>query len=141
MSFNFWLNYLRYTSLFFAFMGLMWAVLGSFDPFGIYDQMMSQAFFNTNELPTAAKRVFRFVLAPFGATAMGYFILQYYIATHAVAKREKWGLNAITIAFFAWFFLDTTLSIMHGAWFNVMMANIPSLIAMTPPLYYFYKNI
>jgi len=143
-SFRFWVNYLRIVSILFAAMGLMWAVLGSFDPFGIYDARMAGAFFGQDTLPTAAKRTFSFALAPFGMTAAGYFILQYFIATYAFAKRERWAFVAITLAFWIWLIGDTILSLQHGALFNVLMANVPSLIAMLPvfiftPKYFFGK--
>ena len=141
-GFQFWVTYLRIISIIFAAMGLMWAVLGSFDPFGIYDSRMAQSFFAQDKLPTDAKQVFSFTLAPFGMTALGYFILQYFIATYAFAKRERWAFVAITFAFSVWFIGDTILSLQHGAVFNVLLANIPSLVAMLPifiatPTYFF----
>lgn len=143
-KFNFWVNYLKFVSLFFAAMGVMWAVLGSFDPFGMYEKEMAQSFYNKDELPTAVVRTFRFIMAPFGATAAGYFILQYFIAKNAFAKRELWGWQAIMFAFFFWFILDTSMSALRGAWFNIVLANIPSLIAMLPIIFtrkYFKTNL
>lgn len=141
-EFRFWVNYLRIVSIIFAAMGLMWAVLGSFDPFGIYDSRMAEAFFSQNALPDDAKRTFSFALAPFGMTATGYFVLQYFIATYAFAKKEKWAFVAIASAFWFWLIGDTILSLQHGALFNVLLANVPSLIAMLPififtPKYFF----
>jgi len=139
-SFGFWVNYLKVVSLFFAFMGTTWAVIGSFDPFGIYEQYMAQAFFNVDELPADAKKVFQFVLAPFGATAAGYFILQYFIVVHAFAKREKWAYQAIVAAFFFWFILDSTLSLLvHGAVFNFVFANLFSLALLLPAIVFTKK--
>lgn len=141
-SFRFWVNYLRIVSIIFAAMGLMWAVLGSFDPLGIYDARMAQTFFAQDALPADAKKVFSFALAPFGMTALGYFVLQYFIATYAFAKRERWAFVAITLAFSIWFIGETILSLQHGAVFNVLLANVPSLISMLPififtPKYFF----
>lgn len=131
-NFSFWVSYLKVISIFFAVMGAMWAVVGSFDPFGFYDTQFARAFWDTDTLPPDAMRTFRFITGPFGATSMGYFILQYFIATNAYARREKWAYQAIIFAFVAWFVLDTTMSAWHGAYFNILMANIPSLIAMFP---------
>lgn len=144
-DFRFWVNYLRIVSIIFAAMGLMWAVLGSFDPFGIYDARMAQTFFGQNDLPAEAKQVFSFALAPFGMTAVGYFVLQYFIATYAFAKRERWAFVAITVAFWIWLIGDTILSLQHGAVFNVLLANVPSLILMLPififtPAHFFSKS-
>lgn len=113
-------------------MGAMWAILGSFDPFGIYDSLFAKSFFGTEKLPTDVKRATEFILGPFGATSSGYFILQFFIAKYAYAKKELWAYQAILSAFFFWFVLDTFMSWWHGAYFNIMMANIPSLMAMLP---------
>jgi len=145
LGFRFWVNYLRIVSIIFAAMGLMWAVLGSFDPFGIYEKQMAQSFFSQNDLPADAKKAFSFALAPFGMTAVGYFVLQYFITTYAFAKQERWAFVAIILAFSIWFVGDTILSLQHGAVFNVLFANVPSLIAMLPififtPIYFFGQS-
>ncbi|MEM6964346.1 MAG: hypothetical protein AAF573_06245 [Bacteroidota bacterium] len=131
-QFLFWVKYLKAVSIFFALMGVMWAVLGSFDPFGWYDTAFARSFWNSDQLPADAKKATQFILGPFGATSAGYFILQYFIAANAYAKKELWGFYAIICAFLFWLFLDTTMSIYHRAYFNIYFANIPSLIAMTP---------
>ena len=132
MNFSKWIVYLKCISLFFAAQGLLWAIIGSFDPFGIYDSLMAKTFFNQPALPPDAERVFRFILAPFGATSAGYFVLQYFIAAHAFASQQKWGYQAIVAAFLLWFITDTSLSFYHGAYFNIWMANIPALLLMLP---------
>ena len=132
MNFGKWTLYLRCISLFFAMQGLLWAFIGSFDPFGIYDSFMAQAFFQNPRLSAEAQKVFHFVLAPFGATTAGYFVLQYFIATHGFARKQKWAYQAITSAFMLWFVVDTSLSLYHQAYFNIWMANIPALLLMAP---------
>lgn len=131
-KFEFWVKYLKAISLVFAAMGVMWAVLGTADPFGIYEREMARAFYDQDQLPEIVLRTSTFIFAPFGATAAGYFILQYFIAKHAFANRELWGWNAIVTAFFFWLILDTTMSALHGAWFNILIANLTSLLAMLP---------
>lgn len=139
MAFHHWTTYLKYISLFFAAQGLMWALIGSFDPMGIYDSLMAQAFFKRPDLPESARQVFRFILAPFGATTAGYFILQYFITVHAFANQQKWAYQAIMVAFLFWFVTDTILSLYHQAYFNVYMANIPALLLMLPVMVFTRK--
>lgn len=131
-NFHFWVNYLKGISLFFAFMGVVWAIVGSFDPFGIYDHYFAQTFWGTATLPEDARIATRFLLGPFGATSAGYFILQYFIAKHAFAKRELWAYNAIIFAFLFWFVLDTAMCLYYGGYFNILMANVTSLVGMLP---------
>ena len=135
ITFNFWVAYLKGISIFFALMGLMWVVVGSFDPFGLYDTAFAKAFWGEENLPKDAQTAFQFILGPFGATTSGYFIMQYFIAKHAYAKRELWAYNAILTAFFVWFLTDTTFSLSKGAYFNILFANIPSLVAMLPIIF------
>ena len=131
-EFNFWIKYLKFISLFFALMGVMWAVIGSFDPFGIYDYYFAQSFFGNNELPVDVKKSIQFILVPLGATNAAYFILQYFSAKNAFAKKELWAYQAIVIGFLFWFVLDTVMCIYHQAYFNILIANIPCLLAMLP---------
>ena len=142
-KFIFWVQYLKTISLFFAMMGVLWAVVGSFDPFGIYDSYFANAFWQTNELPKDAQIATRFLLAPFGATSTGYFILQFFIAKYAFAERQLWAYHAILTAFFFWFILDSIMCLYYRAYFNILMANVPSLIAMLPVVFtrrYFVEN-
>jgi hypothetical protein len=130
--FRFWVIYLKGVSLFFAFLGLLWAVTGSFDPLSIYEKAFAQTFWNRDTLPPDAKQAFRFILGPFGATSAGYFMLQYFIAVHAYARRQWWGFKAIVVAFLTWFVLDTTMCLVHKGYFNILLANVPALLAMIP---------
>ncbi|HTF81827.1 MAG TPA: hypothetical protein VL947_08885 [Cytophagales bacterium] len=131
-GFKFWVGYLKVASLFFALMGAMWALLGSFDPIGVYDHAFAQAFWGTDQLPADAQKAFSFILGPFGATTAAYFVMQYYIAVHAYAQRQRWGYDAIVVPFVGWFVLDTTMSLIHKAYFNILIANIPCLLVMLP---------
>ena len=142
-AFTFWTTYLKVISIFFAIMGVMWAVIGSFDPFGMYDEAFAQTFWNTDTLPTDAQKAFSFILGPFGATSAGYFILQFFIAKYAYAQKEIWGYTAIVVAFLSWFVLDTTMCLLHRGYFNILFANIPAIAAMTPIFFtrkYFTTN-
>lgn len=130
--FPFWVRYLKISSIIFAGFGVFWAVAGTFDPFGIYENAFADAFWNQEALPTDARQTFRFILGPFGATTAGYFILQYFIAANAFAKREPWAYYGIIGAFLFWLVLDSLISAYHSAYFNILFANIPSLIVMFP---------
>lgn len=130
--FLFWIKYLKVISILFAAMSVMWAVLGSFDPFGIYDQAFAMTYWNTDQLPTDAVLTKKVLLAPLGATSAGFFILQWFIAKHAFAKKQLWGYQAIVFAFLFWFLLDSVMCLYNGAYFNILIANIPALLLMIP---------
>ena len=132
MTFQFWVKYLQVTSLFFAAMGVFWAIAGTFDPLGIWDAQLARTFFNQDQLPLEVAQTKAFILGPFGATAAGYFILQFSIAKYAYAQRQLWAYQAIVVGFSVWFILDSIMSAAHGAYFNILLANIPSLLLMLP---------
>ena len=132
MKFEFWVKYLKFVSLFFVFMGLYWAYAGTFDPFGIYDHYFAKAFWNLDELPADAERTKRFALGLLGATSAGYFTIQYFVARYAYAKRELWAYNGIVVGFLVWFMNDCIMTTYHGAYFNLLFANLPSLLMMLP---------
>jgi hypothetical protein len=131
-KFRFWVNYLKLISLFFALMGVFWAVAGMFDPFGIYDRLLAETLFGQEQMPDEAKITFRFILGPLGATCAGYFLMQFYIAKFAFANGFQWGYRAVVIPFLVWFVIDKGMCIIHRAWFNIYLANIPALAAMIP---------
>jgi hypothetical protein len=141
-KFRYLVRYTQAISLFFALLGVYWALTGTADPFGIYERLMAYHFWGQEMLPEDAKLTFRFLLVPLGATCAGYFIMQFFIATTAFANREKWGYAAIVVPFFVWFMIDTSLCLLHGAYFNIYYANITSLIAMLPVIlsYKYFKG-
>lgn len=130
--FSFWVKYLKVTSIFFAIMSSMWAIIGAFDPFGIYDQAFATTYWNRDVLPADAELAKKILLAPLGATSAGFFIFQWFIAKHAYAKKQLWAYNAIVSAFLFWFLLDSMMCLINGAYFNIVIANIPALLAMIP---------
>ena len=130
--FEFWIKYLKVVSLFLAFLGIIWAVLGSFDPFGIYDQLFAQTFWREDQLPADAKQAFQFILGPLGATNLAYFLLLYFVVKYAFPKRELWAYHAVVYSFLAWFVLDTSMCLFYKGYFNILIANVPALIGMMP---------
>lgn len=135
MKFPFWVSYLKLISIFFCLLGVFWSISGSFDPFGLYDSMFAEAFWGSAALPADAARTKEFILGPFGATSAGFFLLQFFIAKHAYAKKQLWAYNAIIVGFFFWFILDTSMSLYHKAYFNIILANLTSLVFMLPILF------
>lgn len=132
-------NYLRIASLFFCIAGIYWAVSGQFDPFGLYKSAFTEKFLGLENIQKEVDLTFTFLLGPLGATCAGYFLMQYFIATYAYSKKEKWAYFAIIIPFSVWFILDTIICLYLGAYFNIYFANLPALAAMLP-VYFTYRN-
>ena len=131
-KFRRWIIYFKGTSIFFACISLLWIFTGSFDPFGIYDQAFARQFWGSEALPVDAGRAFRFILGPFGATTAAYFIMQYLIIHFCFPARLRWSYYAVVVPFLFWFSVDTGFCAFHRAYFNILFANVPALVGMSP---------
>lgn len=131
---KFWQRWLLIASILLAFQGASWIVIGSFEPFGIYDAMVSGALIGKDSIPDSARPFYGYVLGLLGATDAAFFVLCAFIAKYPFAQRERWSHLAITAGLLSWFLLDSTFSIFANAWFNVAYVNIPCLILFGLPL-------
>lgn len=113
--------------------GLVIAFFGHTPLFYFYNNRIELNFF-PNGMPFDAARMQYFLMGPIGGTTVGHMAMMFYIAKYAF--HEKWARLACLISLFAWAIPDSVLSIYYGAFFNVLMFNIPSLLLLTPPLFY-----
>jgi hypothetical protein len=111
-----------------AALGLFWAVLGSVDPWGVYDRALARALFDAPALPEPAARVWRFAVALVGATSTGFFVLCCVVVRHALADGATWAYRGLWAALLAWFVPDSALSLWAGVAFNVWAVNVPCLL-------------
>jgi len=121
-------------SILMALQGVSWIVMGSFDPFGIYHEMLAGALFDADALTPDAVLGFRFAVGILGATDAGFFVLFAFIVRYPFANRETWAHVALSTAILAWFLLDSAFSFSIGASFNVLMVNLPCLVVLGIPL-------
>lgn len=49
------------------------------------------------------------------------------------AAGERWVLGAVASSMLGWFIVDATASVVHDAWFNVWLIDVPSLLALALP--------
>jgi hypothetical protein len=132
--FAFWRTYLLIASAVFGLQGVSWILFGSFDPFGLYTGLMARTFWGSAGLTAEAQKTFSFAVGPLGATTAGYFLLVHWLVRYGFARRERWAYTAVVAAVLVWFGLDTIASLLHGAWFNVAIVNVPCLILLGIPL-------
>ena len=134
-GFAFWRAYLLVASALFGLQGISWVLFGSFDPFGLYTGLMAQAFWGSTALTAEAQTTWGFAVGPLGATTAGYFLLIHMLVRYAFPRGEWWSYMAVVGAVLVWFGLDTAASLLHGAWFNVLLVNIPCLVLLGVPLF------
>ncbi len=134
MRFELWRRWLLIASALFALQGASWAVIGDFDPFGLYAGWLAGALWELPELPSDAQRAFAFMAVPLGATTAGYFVLVHMIVRRAFPRREPWAYWTVATALLTWFVIDSAFSLAHGATFNIWLVNVPCLAVMGLPL-------
>lgn len=117
----------------FALQGLTWVVIGSFDPFGVWDGLYARTF-HDGVVPPDVASFRRFILGPFGATIAGFFCAVALIARIPFRRREPWAFWAVAGASWLWFLVDSAASLAHGALFNVLLVNVPCIAVLTVPL-------
>jgi len=132
-KFRFWQKWLLIVSIFFAVMGLIIALLPGGIMFHPHIDSTAELFFG-GPIPEEAENLRTFLFGIIGGTVAGYFLLQIFIVRGPFQRREPWAWHAILWAMLLWFVIDSTLSISHGAFFNVWMINIWTLVLVGLPL-------
>ena len=92
---TFWRNWLLVASVLLALQGVSWMVMGSFDPFSLYDGMVASSFLGNDVIPDAARPIYRFVIGILGATDAAFFVLFASIVKYPFAKQERWAHVAL----------------------------------------------
>lgn len=132
--FEFWRRYMLALSVIFALQGILTALTASPDAFGIYARILSLHFWGTPAAPSEVEAFRKFILAPMGGTLAGYFVLVLYITLYPFRERKVWAHSAITAGILIWFITDSAMTIYHGAYFNMYLVNLPTLVLWGLPL-------
>lgn len=131
---TFYDKWLFWACVFFGLQSFLWVVMGSFDPFGIWDQLAAEAFFG-GRTPEAVARFRHFILGPLGATNSAYFFVLALIVRFPFQKRERWSFFAVGGSIWLWFIVDSLASVVQGALFNVALVNLPCVTLISIPLW------
>ena len=138
-SFLFWQRWLLYSSLLFAFFGLVLAVFADSSLFLFYHRKLARLFWGANMIPDTVMPFFRFTAGPEGGTIACCYILLAFIAYYPFKRKERWSRNAIAVGFGAWFIIDSTVSVICGAYFQLYIFNGISLLQKLLPLFFTWK--
>jgi hypothetical protein len=123
-------NLLLLLSAAFAAQGLGWVVVGSFDPWGLYDRWLAMALFGASELPAGALPLWRFGVALIGATTTGFFVLFFAVVRYGLSPSAPWAYPALWTALLCWFVPDSLASMALGVGFNVVAVNVPCVVLL-----------
>ncbi|MEO0558744.1 MAG: hypothetical protein AAF170_11245 [Bacteroidota bacterium] len=132
-AFLFWQRWLLIASIFFSAFGVVVAVFPNAFFLTMWTDAIASTFHGGSE-PEAAAHFRAFVMGPLGGTIAGSYLLQAFVAAIPFARREAWAWWASLSAMLLWFGVDSSLSLLHGAAFNVWMINLMPLLVFLPPL-------
>lgn len=138
-DFNFWQKWLLTVSILFTLTGFVIALMPDSFLFAMHTSAIGEVFFN-DSLPDEAEKLRQFLFGPIGGTVAGYFLLQTFVVYGPFKRKEPWAWKAIFWALMIWFITDSSVSIYHGAFFNVWMINIWTLILVGLPLMFTYSE-
>lgn len=110
-----------------AAFGVAVAVASTSPLFGFYSRWIVDAFFAGE--PRAEAQIWQgFIYGPIGATFAAHFAML--AAILRCASSQPWAYRAVITSMLAWFVPDTLTGMLHGAWFNVLWINVPSMAAI-----------
>lgn len=132
-SFYFWYKWLYLVSILNILAGLLIAFFANSFLFEFYNDLIADTFFG-GAISSDAATFRNFIYGPLGGTISGYFILQLFILKFAFRNKETWSWYAIVIALAIWFVIDSAVSIMSGAYFNVLTINLLTILLHIIPL-------
>lgn len=119
-----------------ALQGVSWMIIGSFDPFGVWDRGAARCLYGSEALPAEARAMVQWLLIPFGATDAGFFAMAAEMLRRGRAAGQRWVLRVFVFGVLTWFVLDSVGCVIVGAWWNLWMVNGPALlITMLPALW------
>lgn len=127
MSFDFWWRWLLGFSILFAVVGVILAIFPGAAFLALHTLQIERVFFD-GAMTREAEDLRAFLLGPLGGTIAGYFLLQVFIVWGPFRRREPWSWHAVLWALLLWFVIDSSMSVRHGAVFNVWMVNIWTLL-------------
>jgi hypothetical protein len=139
-NFIFWQRWLFYSSLLFAFFGIVFAIYGNNSLFLPYNQALARLFWNQPNIPTDIEPFQRFIWGPLGATIACCYILLAFIARYPFRNKETWARNAIIAAFGTWIILDSAVCLYYGVYFQIYIINAFSLLQKLLPIIFTWKD-
>lgn len=134
MKLDFWHRWLLLASLFFTAFGVVAAIAPHSGLFGIWISEIDRAFF-ANDISPEATAMRAFLMGPLGGTIAGSYLLQAFVVAVPFKAREPWAWHAILWSTLLWFVVDSGVSAVHGAYFNIYLINLMPLVIFGIPLF------
>lgn len=131
-----WRNWLLAVCAIVILFGLIMALLSWSPLFSVFNDLVSDVFWNGTGPDAAVKQYQLWVHGMLGATMAGWGVTLAFIVFYPFTKKERWAWNAIVIGLALWFLVDTFMTVYTRAYFNVgvnvlliVLAGIPLLMS------------
>ncbi len=119
---------------FFVLVGAFVAFCNGSSVMGVYNGALAERFWGVGEIPADMEAFKVFMFGPIGATISGQFVLLGALAWWPMARGERWALRASWASLLTWVVIDSTITAIHGAWFNLVQVNLLTMALMVPAL-------
>jgi len=133
MTFESWRRWLLFGSIFFVAFGVTAAIAPHSGLFEIWISGVDRTFFE-GAIPRPAGEMRSFLMGPLGGTIAGSYLMQVFIVAVPFKRRERWAWHALLWPMLLWFCVDSTVSALHGAYFNIYLINLVPLLIFGVPL-------
>ncbi|MFP5039581.1 hypothetical protein [Parasediminibacterium sp. JCM 36343] len=137
--FLFWQKWLFYSSVLFAFYGIVFALYGNNLLFIPYNKMLAMIFWNSPQFPSGAERFRAFIYGPLGGTITCCYILLAFIARYPFKEKQRWSRNAIVVAFSVWVIIDSSICVYFGVYPQIYLINAFSITIKALPIIFTWK--
>ena len=133
VRFEFWRGWMLFASSFFTVFGIAAALASHLGLFGFWFDAIDRTFFDVS-ISTEARAMRGFLMGPLGGTIAGSYLIQTFIVAVPFQRREAWAWHAILWPMLLWFCVDSAVSALHGAYFNIVQINLMPLVVFGIPL-------
>jgi hypothetical protein len=133
MGFRFWQRWMLIASLFFTAFGILAALAPDSVLFELWISEIDRTFF-MGPIDPQARTMRGFLMGPLGGTIAGSYLLQSFVVAIPFKRKERWAWHAIVWSTLLWFAVDSLVSALHGAYFNIYLINLMPLVIFGIPL-------
>lgn len=138
--FEFWRKWLLWVNIIFLLSGIVIAVAGDSILLEMHNQGTRDVFFQGMPIPEQALNLKKWLFGIIGATIVGFHVLAIFIIQNAFIRKEKWAWYALWGGLLSWFFIDSGISALFDAWYNILQINLLTLILIGLPLVFTSKS-
>jgi len=120
--------------LLFAAFGIVMAVWNESEIFWIVFNPIIESSFWPAEVPPEAQLFRSWVYGAWGGTVAGFGLLLAATAGTLFQDKHTRLRHGVMAALTLWFVVDSTASLVHGAWGNALFINLPAYVALGLPI-------